>query len=394
MRPSFVTTVESILASNRRRNPDLLDLKWSKMRDSPFGFFRGAAPLFYRSWEKLSPGGSPHAWICGDAHLENLGSYRGANRVPYFDINDFDECCLAPVDWDIGRALAALYLLRQAGMARLFLSTYASVLQGGKPGHIEPEVAKGPIAELLGKVEDRDRKEFLAKWVAGGKLRIRSGRSFALRRAEKTKARRRFEAWARRQPDPGFYRVLDVCGRIAGNGSLGLDRYIVLVRGKRQPFVLDMKAAAAEAPRAFLSVKQPPWSTEAERVATVQHFMQYVPIARLSWIGTSPVSYIVHELQPAEDRIAADELPPADYEDFVQQWARLLASAHLRSGGWKGSADLDVLIDYGQSLGPAARRRMLAAAREAALVQRKAWADFTASGLGKEPVKRQAKISL
>jgi len=90
---------------------------------------------------------------------------------------------------------------------------------------------------------------------------------------------------AGRQPDPGFYRVIDLCGRIAGNGSLGLDRYIVLVKGKRQPFVLDMKAAARKRPGPFSGPRQPPWASEAERIATVQHYMQYVPIARLSWIG-------------------------------------------------------------------------------------------------------------
>lgn len=381
-----MTIVDSILASNRLRNPDLLALKWTKMRGSAFGFFRGTAPLFYRAWAKLSPGGSPLAWICGDAHVENLGSYKGTNRVPYFDLNDFDECCLAPVDWDIGRALAGLYVLRQADLARLFLASYISTLTGGKPGHIEPEVAKGPIAELLNNVERRDRKKFLGKWAVRGRLRTRPGRSFALRRTEKARARRHFEAWARRQPDPGFYQVLDLCGRIAGNGSLGLDRYIVLVKGKHQPFVLDMKAAAPEAPRDFLRIEQPPWSSEGERVATVQHFMQYVPIARLSWIGSAPVSYIVHELQPTEDRIAANELSSADYQGFVREWGRLMASAHLRTGGWKGSADLDVLIGYGQSLGSAVRRRMLSAARQAALIQRREWIAFRASGLGKDPV--------
>jgi uncharacterized protein (DUF2252 family) len=380
-----MTTTDSIIAYNRGRNPALLALRWVKMRESAFAFFRGTAPLFYRTWAQLSPGGSPKAWICGDAHLENLGSYRGANRVPYFDLNDFDECCLAPADWDIGRALAALYVLGRPDLARLFLSTYALTLRGGKPGHIEPEVAEGPIAVLLDKVQDRSRKDLLTKWVARGRLRIRTGHSFALGRAERARARRKFESWARRQPDPGFYRVLDLCGRIAGNGSLGLERYIILAKGKRQPLILDMKAAAPEAARAVLRVRQPKWPSEAERVATVQHFMQYVPIARLSWIGTAPVSYIVHALQPAEDRIVVADLSAADYEEFIRQWASLVASAHLRSGGWKGSSDLDVLIGYGQSLDLRVQRRLLASARAAASAQRRAWLDFKDSKLGTTP---------
>ena len=122
----------------------------------------------------------------------------------------------------------------------------------------------------------------MAKWAPKGRIVLRDGHSFAISRAAKVWARRRFDAWARRQDDPSFYRVLDICGRIAGNGSLGLERYVILVKGRRQPLMMDMKAAARSAPRACLKVRQPPWSCEAERVATVQHFMQYVPIARLA----------------------------------------------------------------------------------------------------------------
>ena len=115
----------SILAYNRGRNPDLLSLKWKKMRESAFGFYRGTAPLFYQTWAKVCPKGAPLAWISGDAHLENLGSYKGANRVPYFDLNDFDECCLAPANWEMGRALTALYVVGKPDLARLLLVQYA-----------------------------------------------------------------------------------------------------------------------------------------------------------------------------------------------------------------------------------------------------------------------------
>jgi uncharacterized protein (DUF2252 family) len=381
-----VTYTTSILAYNRGRDSTLLALKWTKMRESAFAFYRGTAPLFFRTWARVCPKGGPLAWISGDAHLENLGSYKGSNRVPYFDLNDFDECCLAPIDWEIGRALTALHVLGKPDLARLLLAQYAETLAGGKPGHIEPEVAEGPIAKLLTRVADRNRKDFLAKWVSKERIRIRHEHTYAIGRNTRQAARRQFDAWARRQPDPGFFHVLDICGRIAGNGSLGLERYVVLVRGKHQPYLLDMKAAAPSAPAAHLKVRQPPWRCEAERVATVQHFMQYVPIAHLSWVGGSPVSFIVRQLQPIEDRIAIEKLSPGDYEEFIRQWGRLLASAQLRSGGWKGSADLDTLIAYGQSLNLASRRRLHAAAKKAATVQLVAWAEFKQRSPGIVPV--------
>ena len=50
-----------------------------------------------------------------------------------------------------------------------------------------------------------------------------------------------------------FYRVLDVARRVAGCGSLGLARWIVLVEGKGSPrgnYLLDLKEARPPAPRA------------------------------------------------------------------------------------------------------------------------------------------------
>jgi uncharacterized protein (DUF2252 family) len=378
-----MNTTRFIVAQNKGRDPGILEIKWAKMRSGPFAFYRGAAPLFYRKWSKCCPKGAPLAWISGDAHMENLGSYKGANRVPYFDINDFDECCLAPADWDIGRAMSALCILGRRDLAHLVAKGYADMLAGGKPGHIEPEVAKGSISKLLSSVAERNQKEFLRRWTADGEFKLRADHIYALKRKVRARAVRTFESWARRQPDSAFYKVLDCCGRIAGDGSLGLERFVFLVRGKRQPFIMDMKGATASAPAGCLRVKQPPWACEAERVATVQHYMQYVPVARLASIRSTQASFIVHELEPLVDRIDIETLLPSDYAEFVLQWARLLASAQLRTAGWKGSADLDAMICYGQSLGSRARKKLLKAATEAARSQRKAWVDFKASGLGK-----------
>ena len=372
-----------IVAQNSGRDPDLLAVKWAKMRADAFGYLRGAAPLFYRTWSRIAPKGAPVSWMSGDAHLENLGSYRGSNGVPYFDINDFDECCLAPANWETGRAIAALLVLRRRDLAKVFAEAYAETLAGGKPGHIEPEVARGPILALLTAVEERNQKEFLEKWMSDGKLKLRDGHINRLRKAVKRRARRTFEAWARRQPDAPFYKVVDVCGRIAGDGSLGLERYVILVEGKKVPFVMDMKEAAPSAPRQYLKLRQPPWRCEAERVATVQHFMQYVPVARLAWTGPSPKSYLVHELEPLIDRIDVSALKQGDYKEFVRQWAHLLASAQLRTAGWKGSADLDAMIAYGQALDGRARGVLMKAASAAAASQVAAWRDFRRSGLGK-----------
>lgn len=94
----MLDVIETIRRFNAGREPERLAMKYAYMRASPFVFLRGTYHLFY---DRLSTAplaaGAPAAWICGDLHLENFGSYKGDNRLVYFDVNDFDESALAPV---------------------------------------------------------------------------------------------------------------------------------------------------------------------------------------------------------------------------------------------------------------------------------------------------------
>ena len=76
--------------------PEMMQLKYEAIRENDIHFFRGTCHLFYKDLSKAKP--LPHstpAWICGDLHLENFGSFRGKNDLVYFDLNDFDEVLLA-----------------------------------------------------------------------------------------------------------------------------------------------------------------------------------------------------------------------------------------------------------------------------------------------------------
>jgi uncharacterized protein (DUF2252 family) len=102
--------VRQILSFNAGRDPQRLQLKYRNMRTSPFVFLRGTCHLFH---DRLSRGGvfqsAPLAWICGDLHLENFGSFKGDNRLVYFDINDFKKSTLAPFSRDLVRFLTSLW---------------------------------------------------------------------------------------------------------------------------------------------------------------------------------------------------------------------------------------------------------------------------------------------
>src|ERR1700755_941022 len=93
------------------RLPDMLALKHKFMAQNIFRFYRGTCHLFYEDISKEKAlAKSPLAWICGDLHLENFGSYKGDNRLVYFDLNDFDEAALAPCTWEPARLLVSLHV--------------------------------------------------------------------------------------------------------------------------------------------------------------------------------------------------------------------------------------------------------------------------------------------
>src|SRR5262249_8973269 len=153
---------------NSDRIPAYTSLKYQMMAANAFRFFRGTCHLFYEDLSRAAPlPPSPATWICGDLHLENFGSYKGENRLVYFDLNDFDESILSPASWELIRMLTSIFsafdslqissreALRTAG---LFLQTYSATLRKGKARYIEPRIAKGIVRSFLEQVEERKLK--------------------------------------------------------------------------------------------------------------------------------------------------------------------------------------------------------------------------------------------
>ena len=83
---------DRLTAYNRGLLREMLPMKYEAMAENAFRFYRGTCHLFYEDLVVADPlPFSPQVWICGDLHLENFGSYKGDNKLLYFDLNDFDE---------------------------------------------------------------------------------------------------------------------------------------------------------------------------------------------------------------------------------------------------------------------------------------------------------------
>lgn len=361
--------VQRILDHNAGREPERLQMKYDRMRSSPFVFLRGTCHLFYRRLpdDELFAT-APKAWCCGDLHFENVGSYEGDNRQTYFDVNDFDEAALAPVTWDLVRLLSSLRVGADTlgidaetarALCRVGVDAYAEALQRGKAFWIERDVADGVVRELLDHLRQRDRASFLAERTRGKgrsrRLKVDGRRVLKATDVDQARVRAFMATFAATRPDPEFFRVLDVERRVAGTGSLGLPRWVVLVHGdggEHGPRLLDLKVSMPSSLDRRLRgvVTQPAWPDPATRIVTLQQRLQAVPMARLQAVRLDDQPAVLRELQPTEDRVSLDRATtsPAELRAFVAAMGRLAAWAHLRAGGQGGSATADELIDFGR----------------------------------------------
>src|SRR5580658_1856723 len=105
--------LELLAESMRGRVPQLVTLKYERMLDSPFGYFRGAVPVMAADLATLPNTGIINQ-ICGDAHVRNLGAFAAPDGRLVFDINDFDETTRAPFEWDLKRLATSLVLAGRA----------------------------------------------------------------------------------------------------------------------------------------------------------------------------------------------------------------------------------------------------------------------------------------
>lgn len=357
--------VKRIQQANTGRDPERLVLKYRALRASPFAFFRGTCHLFYdRLAETGNKGTAPLVWCCGDLHLQNFGSYKGENRLAYFDINDFDEAALAPATWELVRLAASIDIVLQAldvpreriaALVADMIGDYARTLANGKAGWIERDTAQGAVRGMLDQLRERSRVDFLDSRTRSGdgqrRLMLDGRKALAVTDAERALVTQTVNVFAASQPRPDFFRVIDVARRIAGTGSLGMARYVVLVEGNGSPdrnYLLDLKHAQPSTLAGLFPHCQPRWRNDAERITRTQQRMQAVTAAFLHPITHVGEPFVLRALQPSEDRLPFDTFKGQNalFDSAVRMMARCTAWAQLRSSGRGNAATADDLTAF------------------------------------------------
>jgi uncharacterized protein (DUF2252 family) len=189
--------IELLIESNEGRVPQLIPIRFGRMAQSPFAYFRGSAALMAADLASTAQSGLK-VQACGDAHLMNFGGFATPERNIVFDINDFDETLPAPWEWDIKRLAASVVIA--ANHLRLADSDAA-------------KAATDTVCSYRERMADYASKRALEVWYDRIDLErfVREGRTVV----DRERIRRRVEqARARSAPEQLFPKLVEHHGSL------------------------------------------------------------------------------------------------------------------------------------------------------------------------------------
>ncbi|MEU3147963.1 MULTISPECIES: DUF2252 domain-containing protein [unclassified Streptomyces] len=111
--PDRFDPVDVLAHQSATRVPELVPIRYGRMLESPFRFYRGAAAIMAADLAAL-PHTGLEVQLCGDAHLLNFRLLASPERHLVFDINDFDETFPGPFEWDVKRLTTSLVVAGRA----------------------------------------------------------------------------------------------------------------------------------------------------------------------------------------------------------------------------------------------------------------------------------------
>jgi uncharacterized protein (DUF2252 family) len=370
--------IATLIAQGETRVSALLPIRYSRMSQSAFAFYRGSAVLMANDLGPR-PNSGLQVQLCGDAHLGNFGIFATADRRTIFDVNDFDETFPGPFEWDVQRMVtsfaiaaanrpeehrdaiilagaAAYRLSMKAFAAAPFVDTWyfrvdASSLEviaksGGLSESGMAEMNKGFVA-----AEKRDQ------WSAIKKLTVEvdGERQFinqpplvvrlSLAAGVKEAINLAFDRYKEtllcdRQILLDHYRIVDFGHKVVGVGSVGLLAYIVLLQGRDANDLLVLQVK-----QAIESVLEP-WVPHSAsqghglRVTDGQRNIQAATDAFLGWFdGAGGKSFYVRQLRDKKWSPDVDSFKHHELMDYAHICGGALARAHARSGNAQAICD-------------------------------------------------------
>jgi uncharacterized protein (DUF2252 family) len=356
--------------SDQGRVEELLPIRFTRMVESPFAFFRGSAVLQAHDLQ-----GTPAAGItvqcCGDCHLMNFGGFATPERALAFDINDFDETHPGPFEWDIKR-LATSFVLAgrwlgfgKADVKRIVLEAAAAYREGqlhySEMSVLEIWYAKVAFDELLKDaaydptIEKKIQKDVAnasqntsehifhkITTVADGRPRITdqppllyhgdSSESAIEPIVTKFFQDYRETLLADRRVLFDRYQFVDVAHKVVGVGSVGTRCYVVLfVDWQDDHLFLQVKEARPSVLEGRACEVQ--YANQGERVVEGQRLMQSASDIFLGWSrGPHGRDFYVRQLRDMKLSADLTTYTPRLLAAYARLCGQTLARAHAKAG--------------------------------------------------------------
>ena len=374
--------IEVIERQSATRLPELVPVRYGRMLESPFRFYRGAAAVMAADLGSL-PSTGLRVQLCGDAHPLNFRLLASPERHLVFDINDFDETLPGPFEWDVKR-LAAGFVT--AGRANGFsLKEQNTLVRACVRAYRERmrEFAGMRTLDIWYAQDDVDRmRELMAS-----SMDEESARRTA-RAAEQARTRTHLRAFAkltrltaegrRIAPDPplitpidrlradpteegrenelrslvaGYartlpperrhllrhYRLVDMARKVVGVGSVGTRCWILLLLGRDDddPLLLQAKEAQASVLSAHTGGDR--YDNQGRRVVAGQRLIQTTSDIFLGWTHVVGLDgqgrdFYVRQLWDWKGIAHPETMGPGLLALFARLCGASLARAHARSG--------------------------------------------------------------
>jgi uncharacterized protein (DUF2252 family) len=366
--PARPDPIKVLQQSDRGRLPELLPIRYGRMRQSPFAFFRGSAAVM--AWDlSKTPATGICIQACGDCHAANFGGFASPERRLLFDINDFDETLPAPWEWDAKRLAASIVLasselgmgsgrsrdavLKMAKSYRQHMRAYAQMralevwyshmdaevfieeaktVSGRKRWqHVEKEARLQTAEHIFPKIAD----------VINGRTRIVDHpplvyhpRASELMRKHVTQMFHRYRETLPkdRRVILDRYRIMDVARKVVGVGSVGTRCDVaLLMAGEHDPMLLQFKEALPSVLEPYAGKSR--YANHGERVVTGQRMLQSASDVFLGWTrDENGRDYYFRQLRDMKMKIDLQNMTKGDWLEYVEICGWTLARAHARTG--------------------------------------------------------------
>jgi len=393
--------------SSAGRVERLVPLRYGRMIQSPFAFFRGSAIVQAHDLAGTPTSGMT-IQICGDCHLANFGGFATPERALLFDLNDFDETSPGPWEWDLKRLTASMVVaarhLRHDKTAadnmvfelvnsyrdRMALYAEMGVLETWYDRitfdrllaeAASPDVQK-QIRRAMERAAARTHETLLPKLSAraGHRWRILDAPPALFHVTGRQTLFSEDDDWlktgiaadviarcfgdyastlaADRQELLSHFTVQDIAFKVVGVGSVGTRCLIqLLVDSHDKPLFLQFKEATKSVVARYF--KSPAVTHEGRRVVEGQRLMQAASDLFLGWTkGPFGRHFYARQLRDMKFSADIELMDTALLTGYGRVCGRALARAHAKAGGlapeisgYLGASDrmAEAMIGYANS---------------------------------------------